>query len=108
MQENAVPFPTQVDSTIPKLALPEDNTWDVFVTRAVSVTEVCIRFIGDDYSVRLFFLFFNLLFYFFNFVSVSYEVKSFKNEKLRYLFVQFIWFKKHYLVYFCYRDCWTV
>lgn len=50
VKENAVPFPTPSDSTIPKLALPEDNTWDVFVTRAVSVTEVCIRFIGDDYS----------------------------------------------------------
>ncbi|CAH1407601.1 unnamed protein product [Nezara viridula] len=50
VKENAVPFPTVVDSTIPKLVLPEDNTWDVFVTRAVSVTEICIRFIGDDYS----------------------------------------------------------
>ncbi|XP_066903723.1 tudor domain-containing protein 7 isoform X2 [Halyomorpha halys] len=60
-KENAVPFPIPVDSTIPKLILPEINTWDVFVTRAASVTEVCVRFIGDDYSVRLFFL----SFYFF-------------------------------------------
>jgi hypothetical protein len=41
----------QPQPKLPELMLPEENIWDVYVTHIFSTVEVCVRLLGDEYSM---------------------------------------------------------
>lgn len=46
------PISTPPQKRPPKLVLPEDNNWDVYITCVHSTINVCLRILGDAYSTQ--------------------------------------------------------